>query len=50
LGRGDNALGLVETLRLDFIERFRELLIKFGEHSAILREPSSVQNQLHGNR
>jgi hypothetical protein len=46
LGRGDNALGLVETLRLDFIERFCELLIKFREHPAILREARQVQRGL----
>jgi hypothetical protein len=35
LRRSDNALGLVKTLRLDFIERFREMLIKCREHPAI---------------
>lgn len=39
----DNAFGLVETLGLDFLEGLRELLIKFREHRAILREPSQVQ-------
>jgi len=43
LGRSNNALGLVETLCFDFIERFCELLIKFCEHPAILPEPSPVQ-------
>jgi hypothetical protein len=32
-------------LRFDFIKRLRELLIKFGEHGAILREPSRVQSR-----
>ena len=32
LRRGDDALGLVKTLRFYFLERSRKLLFKFGEH------------------
>jgi hypothetical protein len=45
LRRGDNPLSFVKALRFDFIECLRELLIKFGEHAAILREPSRVQSR-----
>src|SRR5437870_2366069 len=45
LRRGNNPLSFVKTLRFDFIKRLRELLIKFGEHAAILREPGRVQSQ-----
>jgi hypothetical protein len=45
LRRGDNPLSFVKTLGFDFIKRLRELLIKFAEHAAILREPGRVQSQ-----
>jgi hypothetical protein len=46
LRRGDNPLSFVKALRFDFIKRLGELLIKFREHAAILREPGRVQSRL----
>src|SRR5450432_576275 len=38
LRSGDNALSLVKSLRFDFLERFRNVLCKFCEHSALSRK------------
>ena len=42
LRAGDDALGLEESLRFDFVERLRDVIGKFSEHRAISSKPSAM--------